>query len=191
MTDFIGRYYLENTSLCDEAIKWFKENKKLAVQGHIGDKDGVRYVDENVKESNDISLTLEEYYQHGEFFQKIFDFLWEGIQDYIKKYEELGACCFTIDGKINFQHYVPPKGGFKKYHCERATLHVSPRCLVWMIYLNTLEDDGGTEFKYYNCIEKAEKGKLLIWPPDFTHTHRGLTSETEEKYILTGWYKFI
>lgn len=60
-----------------------------------------------------------------------------------------------------------------------------------MIYLNTVENGGGTEFKYYNHVEKAEKGKLLIWPPDFTHTHRGLPSETEEKYILTGWYEFF
>ena len=61
--------------------------------------------------------------------------------------------------------------------------------LVWMVYLSDL-DNGGTEFKYQNHIEKSEKGKLLIWPTDWTHTHRGQISRTDEKYILTGWYTF-
>lgn len=60
-----------------------------------------------------------------------------------------------------------------------------------MLYLNTVEDGGGTEFKYINRVEKAEKGKMLIWPSDFTHTHRGVISPSEEKYIMTGWYELM
>ena len=59
-----------------------------------------------------------------------------------------------------------------------------------MFYLNTVEEGGGTEFKYFDHIEKGEKAKLVIWPSDFTHTHRGIPSPTEEKYIFTGWYAF-
>jgi hypothetical protein len=60
-----------------------------------------------------------------------------------------------------------------------------------MMYLNTVEKEGGTEFKYYNHIEKAEKGKVVLWPTDFTHTHRGLVAPEEEKIIMTGWYVFL
>jgi len=89
---------------------------------------------------------------------------------------------------MKLQGYKPPNGGFKEYHCERN----SPNnvCFVWMFYLNTVNDGGETEFKYQKHFEKAEKGKLLIWPSDFTHTHRGIPSPTEEKYIFTGWYEF-
>jgi hypothetical protein len=59
--------------------------------------------------------------------------------------------------------------------------------LVFMVYLNDL-DDGGTEFMYQNHTEKAETGKLLIWPTDWTHYHRGQISNTKTKYIITGWY---
>jgi hypothetical protein len=59
--------------------------------------------------------------------------------------------------------------------------------LVFMVYLNDLEY-GGTEFMFQNHTEKAEAGKLLIWPTDWTYYHRGQISKTEAKYILTGWY---
>jgi hypothetical protein len=59
-----------------------------------------------------------------------------------------------------------------------------------MMYLNTVENQGETEFKYLNTKVKPEQGKVVIWPPDFPHTHRGIASPTEDKYILTGWYRF-
>ena len=58
--------------------------------------------------------------------------------------------------------------------------------LVWMVYLNDVED-GGTEFMYQKLKIPARKGLFLMWPSDFTHTHRGIISQTKEKYILTGW----
>ena len=58
-----------------------------------------------------------------------------------------------------------------------------------MTYLNNL-DDGGTHFKYYNYTTKAIKGKTLIWPAAFTHTHVGQISYTKEKTIVTGWMGF-
>ena len=59
--------------------------------------------------------------------------------------------------------------------------------LVYMLYLNTVTDGGGTEFIHQKIITNAEKGKLVIWPADFTHLHRGIVSPTEIKYIATGW----
>jgi hypothetical protein len=56
-----------------------------------------------------------------------------------------------------------------------------------MIYLNDVED-GGTEFMKQKHTEKAEAGKLIIWPADWTHAHRGEVSTTKTKYILTGWF---
>ena len=60
-----------------------------------------------------------------------------------------------------------------------------------MVYLNTVNDKGGTEFKYLKHTENAEQGKLVIWPADWTGTHRGIVSPTEIKYIMTGWYSLI
>ena len=63
--------------------------------------------------------------------------------------------------------------------------------LVWMMYLNECEDCCETGFLYQKYNMKPEKGLLLFWPSDFTHTHRGMTSFKTEKEILTGWYSYI
>ena len=59
-----------------------------------------------------------------------------------------------------------------------------------MMYLNDIDDEGGTEFFYQKRKVKPKKGRIVIWPADWTHTHRGVTSMTQEKYIVTGWYSF-
>ena len=60
-----------------------------------------------------------------------------------------------------------------------------------MTFLNTVNDGGGTEFKHHDIIYKPEEGKTLIWPTDWTHTHRGMISNTEHKYIMTGWFAYV
>ena len=48
-----------------------------------------------------------------------------------------------------------------------------------------------TEWYYQKKKIQPKKGLSVIWPPDFTHTHRGIPSPTQEKYIVTGWWNFI
>ena len=59
-----------------------------------------------------------------------------------------------------------------------------------MTYLNTVEDGGGTHFRFQNLTQQAKKGLTLLWPTDFTHIHNGIVSPTEHKYIATGWFNF-
>ena len=59
-----------------------------------------------------------------------------------------------------------------------------------MTYLNNV-DNGGTEFLFQKLKIPAKKGLTLIWPSDFTHTHRGVVSKTQEKYIVTGWMNYV
>jgi len=87
---------------------------------------------------------------------------------------------------FNVQHYAKGEG-YPVWHSEYNT--TSPhnlRHLVWMLYLNDVPN-GGTEFLYQDEVLQAEKGKMVIWPAYFTHTHRGIISATHEKYIATGW----
>ena len=60
-----------------------------------------------------------------------------------------------------------------------------------MIYLNDVEEGGETEFLYQPKRIKAEKGKIVIFPADFMHTHRGNPPISNEKYVLTGWFNII
>ena len=47
------------------------------------------------------------------------------------------------------------------------------------------------EMKLKQHFEKPEAGKLVMWPCDWTHLHRGITSPTETKYIITGWFSWV
>jgi len=60
-----------------------------------------------------------------------------------------------------------------------------------MTYLNNVKDSGETEWFYQNLKIKPEAGLTVIWPTDWTFTHRGIPSKTEIKYIVTGWYSYI
>jgi len=91
-----------------------------------------------------------------------------------------------------FKRYKPGQG-YKCWHCERASAQsvASDRHLVFMTYLNDVTDAGQTEFKIQKRKVDARKGKTLIWPVDWTHTHRGIVSPTQLKYIVGGWFSYL
>ena len=81
-------------------------------------------------------------------------------------------------------------GGFHSWHSERQSNLTSNRKLVTMVYLNSIQNGGETEFLYQAKRIKPEQGLALIWPADFTHTHRGNPPLAETKYIITSWFEF-
>lgn len=187
MENFIRRYQISEKKACKDVIKWFEKNKELHSEGCMWLNGEVK-VDKEYKESMDIALTMEAAYKHSEL-AIVLDFLWDCVTKYIQEFDYIDTFKFAHTEPLNIQKYNPPGGGYKKWHCERGA--PSNRMLVWMLYLNTVNDKGGTEFKYLKHTEDATEGKLIIWPTDFTHLHRGVVSPTEEKYVMTGWYSFI
>ena len=62
------------------------------------------------------------------------------------------------------------------------------RFLVWSIFLNDVEEGGELEFLNYPVRVKPKKGSMVLFPPYFTHLHRGNPPISNNKYIATGWY---
>ena len=91
--------------------------------------------------------------------------------------------------RYNLQKYIPNQGYYAT-HCENACRYTADRILVWMFYLNTV-NDGGTYFDNYDYTMDAVKGRCVIWPSYWTHHHRGIVSKTKTKYIATGWIGYI
>ena len=128
--------------------------------------------------------------QNENFVLSYFSELLKVFDVYKEKYEysNLGHNQFEIRN-FNLQKFNP---GFcySGYHFENPGL---PDCitrhLTFMTYLNSIEEAGETEFLYQNLKIKPEKGLTLIWPAQWTHTHRGLVTE-ETKYIITGWFDY-
>ena len=49
---------------------------------------------------------------------------------------------------------------------------------------------GKTTIAVNVALTLAKKGNLILWPADFTHPHVGVVSNTQEKYISTGWFNY-
>ena len=81
--------------------------------------------------------------------------------------------------------YQPGSNGYGWHHDEMLRSE-GVRTLSFIWYLNTLPEDHGTEFKYFDRIIKPEAGKLLIFPSNWCWQHRGLPAE-QDKYIVTSW----
>ena len=59
-----------------------------------------------------------------------------------------------------------------------------------MTYL-TDNPDGGTQFLYQDLNIPAERGKTLIWPAEWTFTHKSRVDPEREKMIITGWTELL
>lgn len=97
-------------------------------------------------------------------------------------------------GDVNAQRYDKQSGGYPYWHSEvfpqaghNDALH---RILLFMFYLNDVDEGGETEFFYQNVKLKPKAGSMVIAPAYFTHTHRGNVPVSNNKYILTSWVLF-
>lgn len=187
---FVAGWLLDDVSICDELIDFWRTHPEYQRQGVAGFQDDPTGVATNFKDSTDITLTTQ---NPPPVLEKYGHQLKTVMECYKEKFYWAGAYgSFALMEPVNIQQYKPG-GGFKQWHTERTESHFPSvtRHLVFMTYLNDVEDQGETEFFYQQIKVKPQKGLTLIWPADWTYTHRGVPSPTEEKFIITGWYNFI
>lgn len=187
---FIETTFLNDLTICDKLISYFLKSDKRGEPVHFLKGKSVKAAPE-YKQSTDLSVTRDAMLE----CPAISDYLDEldlATENYISKWPTCNAYApWAITTPFNIQHYRPGEG-FHSWHTERCSANeiASTRHLVFMTYLNTVEDGGGTEFLNQNITIKAEKGKTVIWPADWTHTHKGVVSPSEDKFIITGWFNY-
>lgn len=182
MNTLIGEYTIPN-DVCDGIVSFYEENPQYHDRGHVTKSNGRGAVDLEVKDSYDMKVdprTREPRFQA--YVKALHGCLVQYEQDFMRVKIPMG-----IKEVMSIQKYYPPSGGFKKFHCERTCMEVVDRLLVFMTYLNDVDDGGETEFLFQDKLYKPVKGQTLIWSADWTHMHRGLPSPTQEKMIITGW----
>ena len=191
--DFVGVFKKAFTKeWCDHAIKYFDEMTKMGFGRSIQEISGAP---RHLKDTQNFNTTR--LYSQGDNLlsivgvpgvqDKFLDTFWacyNGI--YRHQFSSLqteGAPQMVYEMKIQ---RTAPGEGYHVWHWEQSSRSDTTRFMVIQVFLNDVED-GGTEFMYQKIKIPARKGLLLMWPSDFTHTHRGIISQTKEKYILTGW----
>lgn len=177
---FISGWYI-NQDTCDKLIDLF-ENHPHKFLGVVG---GDRSVDVSRKDSMDMTC-------HATDDHPLIQEYLSELKIVLEKYIERYPWCsnrhqpWSITNGFNIQRYYPDQG-FHVWHFERnATAPL--RHLVFMTYLNDVTDGGETEWYHQQVLVQPKKGLTVFWPADWTFVHRGLTSTTQTKYIVTGWY---
>ena len=146
-------------------------------------------IDKNIKDSTDIAMTFN--HSDHKVNQIIMKSLASNTRKYVKSNDELKLISsWGILDSYNIQKYEPNQG-YYGLHCENYNMDTNKRVMVWMFYLNSVTDDGGTYFSNYDLTLNAVEGRLVIWPAYWTHFHKGVVSASQEKYIATGWYEKI
>jgi hypothetical protein len=118
----------------------------------------------------------------------------ENFDDFGRPYiDTLIARTYRL-GQINVQQYARNEGGYHHWHSEVCaddqnceTLH---RALFFILYLNDVGEGGETEFFYQGTKVAPKKGRIILSPAGFTHTHKGHIPVSDEKLIVTSWVMF-
>ena len=182
-TDFIAGWYIDN-AVCDGLISFFEDSPDQR-PGEIG-----MGVHESMKKSTDVAVVPR---NPDERIQNYLDELGKVCDNYIARFPYCSKdhSCWGLNTNFNIQRYYPDEG-FYYWHMEKSSpkFPSSARHLVFMTYLNDVTDAGETEWYHQRLKIQPSKGLTVIWPPDWTHVHRGIPSPTQTKYIATGWYTY-
>lgn len=183
-------------SKCNQLIELFHNCDKV---GLTCDRKTQQKVDKSIV--NDNSLFIEDtlrytkfkevdLYNHCELLMSFRNSFWqEAYQKYTEKWFMLDQYTEHKLSPYKLQQTKPCEG-YHVWHCESMDRSTSDRILSYILYLNTVVDGGETEFLHQSARIPAEKGRLVIFPTSFLHTHRGNPPLNSLKYIMTGWVVF-
>lgn len=190
MQNFIEIYDNAVTdSYCNKVINYFE---KLDQEGHILSRQEHEGVPKIAKDtSNYFSDSIMAFERTSNIFHEFCTSLQSCYYQYNNKYgivSSLGKHAISESIKIQKTN---PSEGYHVWHCESANILSGRRLMLAVLYLNTVNDGGETEFLYQSIRIKPKKRTLILCPGGFTHTHRGNPPLTESKYIVTTWIEFV
>ena len=185
---FVHSFIIDET-VCDGLIDYYKESpyKKAGTVGSVGKKD--LQIVTSSKVSTDVGVHIDDKDERICFYK---EHLFAGVNDYKERYPALNnkLWFWGVTEHFNIQHYEPSEG-YLSWHCERSQPESNNRLLAFMTYLNDVSDGGQTEWEYLGLSVFPVKGLTVIWPVDWMYLHRGVTSQTQNKTIATGWFSFL
>ena len=183
--NFIGSWIID-PALCEQIIEYFEKNQQ---KQHQGSTTGGLNLE--AKNRQDITLSPNELtLPENKIYIKYFESLFECYKDYNLQWPFLSGLVNHVDiGKFNIGKYMPGQH-FQQTHCERSGLSSLHRLFAFMTYLNNVEEGGSTYFNHYDLNIKPKKGLTLLWPAEWTHSHKGNILKSGVKYIITGWLIF-
>ena len=176
------------TQLCDEIIGVY-ENTVNTQPSHVQKSDVGDLREFNPMYRDDRFICLDEASPWSSELPKLVnEHISRALYEYFEYFPVLNtaeSALYSIRQKLQKTDVA---GGFHVWHYENGHIDSVHRMLAWTIYLNDVPEGGETEFLYQSERVKPVKGRTVIFPAGFMHTHRGNPPISNEKYILTGWF---
>ena len=168
--------------ICEEMIRRFEEKTDQQYAGRIGQ---LQKQDQSIKKSTDLVVSGKEDWQDVDRY--LFRSLGLAMKVFREQYPYFKGPFKDMGYAI--QRTLP--GEFYHWHIDGGSHEFSQRQLVAVWYLNDVPGPGGeTEFLFQDIKIKPQQGKLLLFPPFWTHEHRGAVLNAGIKYIATTWVVF-
>ncbi len=171
-----------DAQFCHSVIERFEQNAQDHYPGRIGQQ-----ANENtdIKRSTDLVVSGKSHWQDVD--RALFKSLGLAIREFRQQFPYFSGS--FKDMGYGLQRTAP--GEFYHWHIDGGSHEFSQRQLVAIWYLNDVEGPGGeTEFLYQQIKIKPQAGKLVLFPPFWTHEHRGAVLQQGLKYIATTWVVF-
>jgi hypothetical protein len=169
-------------SFCQDVITRFEMTTDEQYPGRIGQTVNE---DSGIKKTTDLVVSGKPHWKDVD--RALFQSLGRAVMEFREKFTYFKGP--FKDMGYNVQRYVP--GEYYHWHIDGGSHEFSQRQLVAIWYLNDVQGPGGeTEFLYQDVSIKPEQGKLVLFPPFWTHEHRAATVQHGVKYIATTWIVF-
>lgn len=168
--------------VCNEMIRRFEEHGDEQYEGRIGQQ---ARKEQSIKQSTDLVVSGKQHWK--DIDKSLFQSLGKALIELRETYPFFKGP--FKDSGYAIQRTSP--GQFYHWHIDGGSHEFSQRQLVAVWYLNDVEGPGGTtDFSHHDVQIRPEAGKLLLFPPFWTHEHRGAVLEKGVKYIATTWVVF-
>lgn len=169
-------------AFCDEVIARFEANPAQQYAGRVGQ---LREEDASVKKTTDLVVSNKDD--------------WKDVDRMF--FRSLGAAMLELREAfpyfkgpfkdIGYQVQRYQAGEYYHWHIDGGSHELSQRQLVALWYLNDVPGPGGeTDFLFQQISVRPERGKLVLFPPFWTHEHRAAELQAGLKYIATTWVVF-
>jgi len=177
------RYYddVVDDSFCDDLIEKFEQDTE----------------DQFVVNNNEkFKFTEVRLLDHLDKYEHEANVLKDVFLGSVKRYKtdcNVQDCMFPNNvGYENFRmkRYMPGNGDQFDNHVDVGDYTSARRFLVFFLYLN--DNEGGhTEFPQMDISIQPKKGRLLVFPPLWTHLHAGRPPINTPKYIVGSYLHYI
>ena len=168
--------------LCQDMIARFEAHENEQYEGRIGQ---TRHQDQSIKRTTDLVVSGKPHWKDVD--NNLFRSLGLALKEFREAFPYFKGPFKDMGYQI--QRYLP--GEYYQWHIDGGSHEFAERQLVALWYLNTVDGPGGeTEFLFQDVKVKPEEGKLVLFPPFWTHEHRAVRLEQGVKYIATTWVVF-